>query len=49
MVELVDINTNDTDITKYRIKLLRENTIIVTKEFPKSMNVPDIRYIPISS
>ena len=49
MVELVDINTNDNDSTKYSIKLLRGKTMIVTKEFLKSRNVPDIESIPISS
>ena len=49
MVDLVDINTNDPDRSKYSIKLLRGNTIIVTKEFLKSRNVPDIISIPISS
>ena len=47
MVELVDINTNDPNIIKYIIKFLIWNTIIVTKEFLKSSNVPDIGYIPI--
>ena len=41
MLDLVDINTNDTDITKYRIKLLVWNTMIVSKEFLKPSNVPD--------
>ena len=49
MVELLYINTNDTDRTKYRIKLLIENTLIVTKECLKSGNVPDIGYILIYS
>ena len=31
MVELLDINTNDPDITKYIINLLRGNTLIVNK------------------
>ena len=30
MVELVDVNTNDTDIIKYIINLLRVNTMVVT-------------------
>ena len=47
MVELVDINTNDTDSTEYIIELLRVNTMIVTKELPKSRNMPDILSIPI--
>ena len=33
MVELVHLNTNDTDITKYSIEFLRGNKIIVIKEF----------------
>ena len=49
MVELVDINTNDPDSTNYSIKFLRGNTMLVTKDFLKSRNVPDIGYIPISS
>ena len=36
MVYMVDINTNDPDSTKYSIKFLRENKMIVTKEFLKS-------------
>ena len=47
MVELVDINTNDHGRTKYRIKFLIINTIIVTKDFLKSRNVPDIGSIKI--
>ena len=49
MADLVDINTNYPDRTKYSIKLLKGNTIMVTKDLPKSINVPDIGYIPISS
>ena len=49
MVELLYINTNDADRTKYRIKLLIENTLIVTKEWLRSGNVPDIGYIIIYS
>ena len=49
MVDMVDINTNDTDRTKYRIKFLRGNTMVFTKEFLKSMNVTDIGSIPIYS
>ena len=45
MADLVDINTNDPDSTKYSIQLLRGNTMIVTKEFLKSNNVLDIGYI----
>ena len=49
MVDLVDINTNATDRTKYIIKFLRGNTLIVTKYFLKSRDVTDIVYIPIHS
>ena len=42
MVDLVDINTNDPDSTKYSIEFLRVNTMIVTKKSLKSTNVPDI-------
>ena len=49
MVELVNINTNDNDITKYSIKLFKGNTIILTKDSLKSWNMPDIGSIPISS
>ena len=48
MVDMVDLNTNYPDITKYIIKFLKVNTMIVTKEFPKSKNVPDIVSITIS-
>ena len=46
---MVDINTNDTDRTKYRIQLLREQTMIVTKDFLRSKSVPDIGSIQIFS
>ena len=46
---MVYINTNDNDITKYRIKFLRGKQIIVTKEFLKTNNVPDIGSITIYS
>ena len=49
MVDLVDVNTNDPDTIKYIIKFLRLNTMVITKELLKSMNVPDIGSIPISS
>ena len=49
MVDLVDINTNDTDSINYIIKFLRGHKMISTKEFLKSRNMPDIRYIPIYS
>ena len=42
MADLVDINNYTPDITKYVIKFLRGNSMIVTKEFLKSSNVPDI-------
>ena len=45
IVKLVYINTTDTDSKKYRIKLLRGNTRVVTKEFLKSRNVPDMGLI----
>ena len=48
-MELLDINTNDTDITNYRNDFLRGNKKIVTKEFLKSGNVPGIGLITISS
>ena len=46
---LVDINTNDPDSTKYRIKFLRVNTMIVTNEFFRSRNVPYIGSITVYS
>ena len=49
MLNLVDVSTNDTDSIKYRIKFLRVNTIIVTNQFLKSINVPDIGSITIYS
>ena len=49
MVETVDINTNDPEIKKYIIKFLRKNTKLVTKEFIKSGNMPDIEWIQIYS
>ena len=47
MVDLVDINKNYLDVIKYIIKFLRGNTMVVTKKFLKSRNVPDIGSIPI--
>ena len=47
MVELVDVNANDPDSIKKIIKFLTGNTIVVTKEFLKSSNIPDIGSIPI--
>ena len=35
MVDLLDINTNDTNSTKYIIKLLCVNTEVITKDFLK--------------
>ena len=49
IVYLLDIHTNYPDSTKYSIRLLRGNTMIVTKYFLKSRNVPYIGSIPISS
>ena len=48
-MELVDVNTNALDNIKYIINLLIVNTMVVTKYFLKSGNVPDIVSIPISS
>ena len=42
MLDLVDINTNDPDSTKYIIKFLMVNTMMLTKVLLKSSNVPDI-------
>ena len=44
----MDIDTNDPDSSKYSIKLLITNIMIVTKYFLKSRKFPDIGYIPIS-
>ena len=49
MVELVGINTNYPDSNKYSIYLLIGNTNIVTYEFLKSSNVPDIGSIKFTS
>ena len=46
---MMDINTNNPDSTKYIIKFLRGNTMLVTKELIKSRNVTDIGSIPIYS
>ena len=48
-MELVNINTNDPEITKFIINFLRRNKKVVTKEFLKSRNIPDIASIKISS
>ena len=44
-MELVDININDPESTKYNIKFLCRNTMVVTKELLKSRNVPDMNTI----
>ena len=49
ILELVYINTNDSDSTKYSIRFLRGNTMLVTKKFLKSRNVPYIGSIIIYS
>ena len=49
MVELVNINTNVPDSTKYIIKFLIGYTKVVTKEFLKSSNLSDIGSITIPS
>ena len=49
MVELVDINTNDSYSIKYIIKFLRGKKMEVTKELLKFGNVPDTVSIPITS
>ena len=49
MVDLVDTNNTDIDSTKYSIKLLHRNKMIVTKEFLKPRNFPDIGSIKIFS
>ena len=42
MMDLLDINTNDPDNTNYSIKFLRGNTMVLTKQLIKLINVPDI-------
>ena len=49
MVELVDINTTDTDSAKNIMKFLQRNKKLVTKGLLKSRNMPDILSIPIYS
>ena len=49
MAVLVDVNTNDPDSIKYINKLFRGNTMVVTKDFLKSRNVPCNVSIQISS
>ena len=46
MVDLADINNNDTKSTKYIIKFLHKTTKEVTKKFLKPRNFPDIASIP---
>ena len=48
MLYLLDININNLDRTKYSIEFLIGNTMIVTKEFLKSRNVPDVGSITIT-
>ena len=48
-MDILDINKNDPDSIKYRIKFLRGNIMILTKELLKSRNVPDIGSIEIYS
>ena len=45
----MDIKTNDPKSTEYRIKLFNLNIKVITKEFLKSRNVPEIASITISS
>ena len=47
MVDIVDINKNDTGINKHIINFLIENTMVVIKEFLKSRYVPDIGSVTI--
>ena len=47
MVDLVDVNKNDPDRIKYIIKFFRGSTMLVTKQFLKSRNVPYIGSIRI--
>ena len=49
MVDLVYINTNDTESMNYSIKFLRVNTNVVIKELLKSSNISDIVSILIYS
>ena len=46
---MVDISTNNHDSTKYSFNFLRENTMIVTKEFITSSIVPNTVSTSISS
>ena len=49
MVELVNVNTNDTDKIKYIIRFLKGSIMVVTTQFLNSRNVQDIRSIQDSS
>ena len=49
MVDLEDINTNNSDSTKYIIKFFRGKIIMVTKYFINSSHLKDILSIPIYS
>ena len=49
MVDIANINRNDLDRIKYIINTLRRNSMVLTNEFLKSSNVPDIGSITISS
>ena len=49
MVDLVELNTNDTHSINYIINYLIGNTMVVTKELLNSSNVPYIVSIRISS
>ena len=47
MLDLEDVNTDDPDRINYIINLLIGNTMLVTNEFLRSNNVPDIGSITI--
>ena len=49
MVDLVDVNKNDSNSIKCIIKVLRGDNMIFTKELLKSRNVSDIGSITIYS
>ena len=48
MVDLVGINYNDPNSTKYSINLLQINTKVVTKYLLNPINATDIASVPIS-
>ena len=48
MMEMVDVNKNDSGNIKYIIKFLRKDKMLVTNDLLKSKNVPDIGSIEIS-